>query len=249
MTFVHDATFKNSARCALGGTRGIPSITGPDFSANKNNPICANAAEFESPCRSPPFINSLPRRRGFFRVPSSPENYRFSRRALGKRTPQSTDRKTEAGRDEIRAGPLICREKPRIRRKIRFSAGQRPISESTGGAGVRARESRRPSVLSSPRALSYFPDSITRATTRAPHYGDAAPGRSSLSRAMPHARATMPFKRINLFRTNFAGFHLHRFQGASTGSSLTPREREREAFRKQVSSCASYPARCVRPTR
>lgn len=137
-------------------SHGIPSITGPPgslFAANKNNPICANAAEFKSPSIAPVHqFASSPKNGLLPRVPSSLENYRFSMAdALGRRTPRSTDRKTEAGnRDEIRAGRLIRREKPRksVGRFDRIRGSQ----SARSAAGNRGK----PSVRSSPRALLYL---------------------------------------------------------------------------------------------
>lgn len=136
----------------------IPSITRlPDSlslsAANKNNPICANAAEFESPSIAPVHQFVFSPKKGLLpRVPSSPENYRFS--MLGKRAhrSQQTEKQRQATGDEIRAGLLIRREKPRrFRRKICLVRIRGSISGTTGGGSRR-----KLSVLSSPRALSYF---------------------------------------------------------------------------------------------
>lgn len=119
-------------------SREIPSITRPDFSANTKIILFAQTRRNSRVRRSPPFINSLPRARRAKGLLSRARS-KFSRELsllppLSRKESahsQQTEKQRQASRqrDEIRAGPLICREKPRIRRKIRFSAGQRPISE------------------------------------------------------------------------------------------------------------------------
>lgn len=137
MTFVHDATFKNSARSAEIPRDSI------DHGATGLSPpqtkIILFAQTWRNPGvrRSPPFINSP--KKG---VSSASSEFSQELSLLDARRSareQSTDRKTEAGnRDEIRAGPLIRREKPR-RSAGRFVstefAAQRPISGTTG-AGI-----------------------------------------------------------------------------------------------------------------
>lgn len=136
-------------------SHGIPSITRLSDSSPQTKIILfaqtrRNSREIR---RSPPFINS-PSRRGKVLLPrvlSSLENYRFPTLGRRARRSQQIEKQRQSNRDEIRAGPLICHEKPRESvRKIRFNRiRQRPISENE------QRENRDgPSVLSLP--LSYI---------------------------------------------------------------------------------------------
>lgn len=165
------------------------------LAANKNNPICANAAKFESPSIVPPFINSPFSTKGASSA-SSPENYRSS--TPGERAPQSTERKTEAVRDEIRAEPLIHSRKTADPSEDSFQPREPTTNQ---------RESQWTIRLVVAMGIIIFPEQ--RHDRERLKISRWCP-ETDPCRAMPHARATTPLKRINLFGTNFAGFHLHR---------------------------------------
>jgi len=199
---------KNSARSAEIPRDSIDHGTHRTLSAaNKNNPICANTAEFESPSIAAVHQFAFSLKKGLLpRVPSSFENYRFSM-LDSRRESAAVNKQKNRGRQpgwNMSRFVDTPRKTAEIRRKIRF--------DRIRGSTTNQRDDRRgnrggSSVLPSPWALSYFPSS---------HDQPEMVPRVDSCRAIPHARmTTSPFKR-SLFSEPISRIFTNQSSFAST---------------------------------